>query len=154
MDGRGYPHGVTRKSLNVGTMLCSIADVYDAMRSQRTYQQAFPTDRILEVLKRNDSQQFDQHLVRRFVQLIGIYPAGDLVRLNTGEVAVVIKVHAPDPCRPHVRVLIDRSGRRLEIPYEITLWESASENNDPQRPNAVVAPLDPKSYDFDPLLLM
>src|SRR2546429_9926397 len=40
MDGSGYPHGVTRTSLNVGTMLCSIADVYDAMRSQRGYQQA------------------------------------------------------------------------------------------------------------------
>jgi putative nucleotidyltransferase with HDIG domain len=154
MDGSGYPHGVTRSSLNVGTMLCSIADVYDAMRSQRNYQQAFPTDRILEVLKRNDGQQFDQHLVRRFVQLIGIYPAGNLVRLNTGEVAVVIKVHAPDPYRPQVRVLIDRGGKRLEIPYEITLWESASENGDPQRPSSVVAPLDPKGYDFDPLLLM
>ena len=57
-------------------MLCSIADVYDAMRSQRAYQQAFPTDRILAVLKRNDGTQFDQHLVRRFVQLLGIYPAG------------------------------------------------------------------------------
>src|SRR6516225_1485756 len=91
-DGSGYPAGVTRSSLNIGTMLCSIADVYDAMRSQRRYQQAFPTDRILAVLKGNDGSQFDQHLVRRFVQLIGIYPSGNLVRLNTGEVAVVRKV--------------------------------------------------------------
>ena len=89
-------------------MLCSIADVYDAMRSQRSYQQAFPTDRILEVLKRNDGTQFDQHLVRRFVQLVGIYPAGNLVRLDTGEVAVVVKVYAPDPHRPQVRVIVDR----------------------------------------------
>ena len=154
MDGSGYPHGVTRASLNVGTMLCSIADVYDAMRSQRGYQQAFPTDRILQVLKRNDGQQFDQNLVRRFVQLIGIYPAGNLVRLNTGEVAVVVKVHAPDPYRPHVRVLIERDGTRVEIPYELALWETPAENADPQRPTSVVAPLDPKGYDFDPLLLM
>ena len=86
-------------------MLCSISDVYDAMRSQRAYQQAFPTDRILAVLKRNDGTQFDQHLVRRFVQLLGIYPPGNLVRLSTGEVAVVTQVHAPDPYRPRVRVL-------------------------------------------------
>ena len=63
-------------------MLCGIADVYDAMRSQRVYQQAFPTDRILAVLQRNDGKQFDQNLVRRFVQLVGIYPAGNLVRLD------------------------------------------------------------------------
>ena len=151
VDGSGYPPGVTRSSLNIGTMLCSIADVYDAMRSQRRYQQAFPTDRILAVLKRNDGTQFDQHLVRRFVQLIGIYPSGNLVRLNTGEVAVVMNVYAPDPYRPHVRVLIDREGQRIELPYELNLWETSE---DPQRPASIVAPVDPANYQFDPLLLM
>ncbi len=151
VDGSGYPSGVTRSSLNIGTMLCSIADVYDAMRSQRHYQKAFPTDRILAVMKRNDGTQFDQHLVRRFVQLIGIYPAGNIVRLNTGEVAVVMNVYAPDPYRPHVRVLIDRDGKRLDLPYELNLWDAGE---DPQRPASVVAPLDPADYPFDPLLLM
>jgi len=151
IDGSGYPGGVTRSSLNVGTMLCSVADVYDAMRSQRAYQQSFPTDRILAVLQRNDGKQFDQNLVRRFVQLIGIYPAGNLVRLNTGEVAVVMNVHAPDPYRPHVRVLITRSGKRLDLAYELNLWETSE---DPRRPASIVAPLDPADYQFDPLLLM
>src|SRR5205085_5350370 len=41
-DGTGYPFGVKRPTLNLGTMMCGIADVYDAMRSQRAYQQAFP----------------------------------------------------------------------------------------------------------------
>jgi putative nucleotidyltransferase with HDIG domain len=150
-DGSGYPSGVSRPSLNVGTMLCSIADVYDAMRSQRSYQQAFPTDRILAVLKRNDGKQFDQHLVRRFVQLIGIYPTGTLVRLNTGEVAVVLNAYAPDPYRPQVRVLISRDGKRLELPIDLNLWEPTE---DPQRPASVVAPLDPADYQLDPLLLM
>ncbi|PYR61159.1 MAG: hypothetical protein DMF91_10525, partial [Acidobacteria bacterium] len=110
LDGTGYPHGIKRPTLNLGTMLCGIADVYDAMRSQRKYQQAFPTDRILDVLKRNDGAQFDQNLVRRFVQLIGIYPVGNLVRLDTGEIAVVLKVYAPDPYRPQVRIVFDRHG--------------------------------------------
>jgi putative nucleotidyltransferase with HDIG domain len=151
VDGTGYPGGVGRSSLNVGTMLCSIADVYDAMRSQRAYQQSFPTDRILAVLKRNDGSQFDQHLVRRFTQLIGIYPAGNLVRLNTGEVAVVVKVYAPDPHRPQVRVLFDRNQKRVELAYELNLWE-ATEN--PERPSSVAAPLDPADFEIDPLMLM
>jgi len=150
-DGSGYPAKVTRGSLNIGTMLCSIADVYDAMRSQRQYQQAFPTDRILAVLKKNDGNQFDQHLVRRFVQLIGIYPVGNIVKLNTGEVAVVRTVYAPDPYRPHVRVLISREGKRLELPYELNLWETS---DDSARPSSIVAPLDPADFTFDPLMLM
>jgi putative nucleotidyltransferase with HDIG domain len=151
VDGSGYPSGVARSSLNIGTMLCSIADVYDAMRSQRHYQQAFPTDRILAVMKSNDGTQFDQHLVRRFVQLIGIYPSGNLVRLNTGEVAVVRKVYAPDPYRPQVRVLVDRAGEVIDLPYELNLWETSE---DPQRPSSIVAPVDSDNYPFDPLLLM
>jgi putative nucleotidyltransferase with HDIG domain len=150
-DGSGYPHGVTRPTLNICTMLCSIADVYDAMRSKRRYQQAFPTDRILEVLKLNDGQHFDQHLVRRFVQLIGIYPPGNLVRLNTGEIAVVVKVYAPDPYRPQVRVLFDRAGFRLDLPYDVNLWDA---ENAQDRPSSVVAPLDPADYAIDPLVLM
>lgn len=151
LDGTGYPGGVARTALNVGTMLCSIADVYDAMRSQRKYQQSFPTERILEVLKRNDGQQFDQHLVRRFVQLIGIYPAGNLVRLNTGAVAVVLQVYAPDPYRPRVRMLTTAAGQRLDVPIEIDLWEP---DDNPERPASIVAPLDPADFQIDPLMLM
>jgi HD-GYP domain-containing protein (c-di-GMP phosphodiesterase class II) len=150
-DGSGYPDGVRRPALNLGTMLCSIADVYDAMRSQRKYQQAHPSDRILEVLRRSDGKQFDQHLVRRFSQLIGIYPVGNLVRLNTGETAVVVKVHAPDPHRPQVKVIIDRAGTRLEYPYEVNLWEVPDEAG---QPNAVAAPLDPADVGIDPLTLL
>jgi putative nucleotidyltransferase with HDIG domain len=150
LDGTGYPNGVARPTLNVGTMLCSIADVYDAMRSQRRYQQAFPSDRIIEVMKRNDGTQFDQHLVRRFTQLIGIYPVGNLVRLNTGEVAVVLKINAPDPFRPQVRVVFDRAGNRLAIALDLNLWEAT----DPDRPGSIVAALDPADYQIDPLTLI
>ena len=145
-DGTGYPAGVVRPHLNLGTTLCGIADVYDAMRSQRVYQEAFPTDRILAVLQRNDGAQFDQHLVRRFAQLVGIYPVGNLVRLDSGEIGVVIKTYAPDPYRPHVRVLIAREGTTLERPYDINLWEAAE-----GQAQTVQAPVDPALFEIDPL---
>ncbi len=148
-DGTGYPIGVTRPTLNLGTVLCGIADVYDAMRSQRIYQEAFPTDRILAVLQRNDGAQFDQNLVRRFTQLVGIYPAGNLVRLDSGEIAVVVKTYAPDPYRPQVRVLVARDGTRLERPYDVNLWEAAE-----GQPQSVKAPVDPAQYGIDPLTFL
>jgi putative nucleotidyltransferase with HDIG domain len=150
LDGTGYPFGVQRSALNLCTMLCSIADVFDAMRSQRKYQAAQPTDRILEVLKHEDGAQFDRHLVRRFVQLVGIYPAGNLVRLATGETAVVTKVYAPDPHRPRVKVVLDRAGSRVDFPYEVNLWEL----NEEGYANAITAPLDPSTVEIDPLSLL
>jgi len=149
-DGAGYPD-IQRGSLNLATVFCSIADVYDAMRSQRAYQQAFPSDRILAVMKRNDGRQFDQHLVRRFVQLLGIYPAGSLVRTDTGHLAVVRQVHAPDPARPQVRVVTDAQGARLERTFDINLWEATPGAG---LPTAVVAPIDPAETGIDPLSLM
>jgi hypothetical protein len=131
-------------------MLCGIADVYDAMRSQRKYQQAYPSERILAVLQRNDGKQFDQHLVRRFVQLLGIYPVGNLVKLNSGEIAIVLQVHAPDPYRPKVRVLFASDGGRLELPHDLNLWEAAQDGRDDVA-TAVIAPLNPADYGIDPL---
>jgi putative nucleotidyltransferase with HDIG domain len=145
-DGSGYPTGVVRHKLNLGTTLAGIADVYDAMRSQRVYQQAHPSDRILSVLQRNDGKQFDPHLVRRFVQLVGIYPAGNLVKLDSGETAVVVRPYAPDPYRPRVKVLIRKTGQKIERPYELNLWETGDD-----QPRSIRAPIDPATVDLDPL---
>ena len=149
IDGTGYPTGARRDALNLATMLCSIADVYDAMRSQRRYQEAFATDRILAVLQRNDGSQFDQHLVRRFVQLLGIYPPGNLVRLNTGEIAVVLQVHAPDPYRPRVRILFDAEGTRLEHAHDRNLFDTAGDAQ-----QSITGPVDPELFGVDPLTFL
>jgi len=145
-DGTGYPVGTVRPQLNLATTLCGIADVYDAMRSQRVYQQAHPTDRILAVLQRNDGKQFDQRLVKRFVQLVGIYPAGNLVRLDTGEIAVVLKAYAPDPYRPRVKVLTRPGGQKLEHPYDVSLWDAHE-----GQPQSIQAPVDASEHGIDPL---
>jgi putative nucleotidyltransferase with HDIG domain len=153
LDGSGYPRTVKRDAMNLGSMLCAISDVYDAMRSQRAYQQAYPTDRILAVLKRNEGAQLDQHLVRRFVQLLGIYPPGNLVKLSTGEVAVVLRVHAPDPHRPRVRVLFAADGSRLDLPFERNLWELQRDRSETDL-ETVIAPVDPADYHIDPLTFL
>ena len=147
-DDTGYPAGVSRPSLNLATQLCSIADVYDAMRSKRSYQRAFPTDRIIAVLQQNDGMCFDRNLVRRFGQLMGIYPVGNLVRLDTGALAVVLQIHSPDPSRPAVRVIVGPDGQRLAKPQDLTLWADDDPSGPPPR---IVTPVDPADVGIDPL---
>jgi len=151
VDGTGYPGGVSRVALNVATQICGIADVYDAMRSQRVYQKAFPSERIVAVLKRNDGSQFDQRLVRRFVQIIGIYPVGNVVRLDTNELAVVLRVNADDPHKPQVRVVLDREGRKYLRPYDVNLWQSQAGG---RWPCSITGPVDPADAGLDPLSLL
>jgi putative nucleotidyltransferase with HDIG domain len=148
VDGTGYPGGVSRPSLNLATQLCSIADVYDAMRAQRVYQKASPTDRILAVLQQKDGTRFDQRLVRRFSQLMGVYPVGNLVRLDSGELAVVIRIHAPDPARPAVRVVADPDNRLLDRPYDLALWVDGEPSGSARH---IVTPVAPSDAGIDPL---
>ena len=92
----------------------------------------------------------DQNLVRRFTQLLGIYPPGNLVKLSTSEIAVVLHTHAPDPHRPRVRVLFGADGVRLDLPFERNLWEPQSDR-DTKALEGVVSPVDPADYNIDPL---
>jgi putative nucleotidyltransferase with HDIG domain len=150
LDGSGYPDRPARGSLNVGTMICSIADVYDAMRSERRYQQSVSIDRVLEVLTRNDGQHFDRNLVDRFIRLVGVYPVGTLVRLSTGDIAVVLKTYAFDLLRPRIRVVTDRAGQPLAAPRDLNLWEAT----DADDAVSIVGSLDPADYPFDALAFL
>ena len=150
LDGTGYP-SIKRSTLSLATQICSIADTYDAMRSNRAYQGAHPTDRILAVLEQKDGQQFDQHLVRRFCQLLGVYPPGTIVRLDTGEVAVVVRTHAEQPRRPSIRIVISDEGKRLAAPRHVALWNE-DESEGPAR--SIVGLVDPAEVDFSPLSLL
>lgn len=153
-DGVGYPRGLPRLPLNLATVLCGIADVYDAMRSQRCYHRPFATDRILEIIKSNDGKQFDQHLVRRFIHLVGLYPPATLVRLTTGEVAVVAAVDGSDPALPTVRVLTDCEGTYLPAPETRSLWRTATADPGDHEPVGIAATLDPAAYNIDPISIL
>ena len=59
----------------------------------------------------------------------------------------MLKIYAPDPFRPRVRVLITADGTTLEHPYDVDLWDAAE-----GQPTSVEAPLDPAEYGIDPLV--
>ena len=146
-DGKGYPAGVERPAINLGTVLCGIADVYDAMRSTRVYQATSPTERIMEFMIHKDGGQFDQHLVRLFIDLMGVYPPSTLARLSNGEVGVVVRTDGSDPSLPTVKVLYDPTGTRLKTARVRHLWARVEGEEDVR----VEAVLDPKAYDIDPM---
>ena len=99
------------------------------------------------MLQRKDKQEFEPNLVRRFVQLMGIYPVGTMVRLNTGALAVVTRAYPLDPSKPRVRVVFAPEGRRLSLPFDVDLWDVEP---DPARPSSIVGPAEPEAG-FDPL---
>ncbi len=150
-DLSGYPENIGHRDLNLCTQIVSIADVYDALRSNRIYRQGLPSERIRAIMAQKDSPAFNTSLLRRFINLMGLFPVGTLVRLNNDEVALVTHEHPTDPFRPQVKVLLDRLGARVEEPMLINTWEP-DERGDFKY--AVVEAVDPDAVEIDPLTYM
>lgn len=150
-DLSGYPEKIGSRKLNLCTMIVSIADVFDALRSNRPYRQGLATARIRAIMGEQDNPAFNQPLLKRFVNLMGLFPVGNLVRLNTDEVAVVTAEHPTDPFRPQVKILTNPKGETLEEPLLANTWER---NATGEHPRAVVEAVDPESMGIDPLRYM
>jgi putative nucleotidyltransferase with HDIG domain len=147
-DLSGYPEKIGSRKLNLCTMIVSIADVFDALRSNRPYREGMATVRIRSIMGEQGNPAFNQALLKRFVNLMGLFPVGNLVRLSKGELAVVTAEHPSDPFRPQVKIIVDRSGETLDAPLLANTWERDSRG---EHPYAVVEAVDPESSDIDPL---
>jgi putative nucleotidyltransferase with HDIG domain len=145
-DLSGYPENIGSRKLNLCTQIVSIADVFDALRSTRPYRKGLATDRIRSIMGEQDSPAFNQTLLKRFVNLMGLFPVGNLVRLNTDELAVVTAEHPTDPFRPQVKIIQDERGNLLEEPLLANTWE-----RDGGDERAVVEAVDPEPLGIDPL---
>jgi putative nucleotidyltransferase with HDIG domain len=147
-DLSGYPENVGHRQLNLCTMIVSIADVFDALRSNRPYREGLATTRIRAIMAEKDNRAFNRVLLRRFVNLMGLFPIGTVVRLNTEETGVVTAEHPEDPFRPQVKILFDSYGDPLEVPILANTWERDWRG---EFPRAVVESVDPDTVELDPL---
>jgi putative nucleotidyltransferase with HDIG domain len=150
-DLSGYPRGIGHRTLNLCTQIVSIADVYDALRSTRVYREGLPSDRIKSIMGKKDDPAFNQRLLRRFINLIGLFPIGTLVRLQTEEIGVVTHEHPTDPFRPQVKMIRDRRGHAVEEPMLVNTWEPDGRGDYTW---AVVEAVDPEAAGIDPLQYM
>jgi putative nucleotidyltransferase with HDIG domain len=147
-DLSGYPENVGARTLNLCTMVVSVCDVFDALRSNRAYRAGLATDRIKHIMGQQDSTAFNKTLLRRFVNMMGLFPIGTLVRLNTEELAVVTQTHPDDPFRPQVKLLTDGKGEKLETPLLTNTWDRDSRGGFTR---AVVEAVDGPQVGIDPL---
>jgi putative nucleotidyltransferase with HDIG domain len=147
-DLSGYPENIGSRTLNLCTMVVSVVDVFDALRSNRAYRAGLATDRIRHIMGQQESTAFNKTLLRRFVNLVGLFPIGTLVRLNTDELAVVTQTHPDDPFRPQVKLITDAKGEQLETPLLANMWDRDWRG---EFPRAVVEAVDGPEIGIDPL---
>ncbi|MFZ3590670.1 HD-GYP domain-containing protein [Bacillus sp. DJP31] len=119
LDGSGYPRGVTSKDIHVFGKILAVADVFDAITSNRVYRQAMLPHEGLEILYAGAGQQFETVIVKAFRKAVAIYPIGLTVTLSDRSTGIVIGQNQGYCDRPVIRIL-EVNNQSVE-PYEIDL---------------------------------
>jgi HD-GYP domain-containing protein (c-di-GMP phosphodiesterase class II) len=133
IDLTGYPGHIRSRSLGIFSRIVAVADGYDAATSRRAYQTVpLEPDEVLREMWENPRRGYDRTLVKALVNLIGIYPVGTCVILDSFEVAVVLGSN-PDPqhlSRPMVTVVVDEGGAQVPPPgRQVNLATRGSDGN-------------------------
>jgi HD-GYP domain-containing protein (c-di-GMP phosphodiesterase class II) len=112
-DLTGYPKTLRPRDISIFSKIIAVADGFDAATSRRTYQTTpIQPDAVLKEMLDNPKRGYDQILVKAFINLIGVYPVGTLIILDTYELAIVTAAN-PNPefvHRPIARIVSDPSG--------------------------------------------
>jgi putative nucleotidyltransferase with HDIG domain len=120
-DGSGYPMGRKGGQIGLyGSMIC-IVDNYVSLINGRNCPVALPPNIALDYMYKNKGKLFHPKILDQFIQVIGIYPVGTMVRLNTGDVGFVVKQNKTWRMKPVVMVVMDKHKEKLETPVYIDL---------------------------------
>ena len=121
-DGSGYPRKVKAADISPLAQIVGIVDLYDKMVSRRGGRPAMiPHDAVRQLFLVGERGQYPKPLVEAVIRSIGVYPVGSLVRLNTGEQAVVVGVNPEQRLKPQVKITGGPHGESYPNPEQIDL---------------------------------
>jgi len=120
-NGEGYPQGLSGKEIHHFAGIAGMVDMYDALTSDRIYRKAYPPYEAYEMISGAGNTLFDYQLIGAFLDNVAAYPAGTLVKLNTGEIGVVVETRKGFSLSPRVRILFAASGEPSLEQEEVSL---------------------------------
>lgn len=111
LNGEGYPDGLKGDEIDTRILVVGLVDVFDAIASDRGHRRAVSPQHTLTMMNHMAPEGFGRELMEEYVNCIGIYPVGSLVRLNNESVGVVVSSNPERRLRPIVMLLRDRQNR-------------------------------------------
>ena len=123
-DGLGYPNGLMGSKINYLARIVSIADVYDALTSDRPYKRSMCPSDAFEYLMSNSGTLFDYDILNVFCKIVIPFPQGTIVSLSNGDIGIVEQTLPNFPLRPIVKII--KSERLNEIGSMINLIDVLS----------------------------
>lgn len=142
-DGTGYPERTLPSDLDLYSKIVSIADQYDGMTSSRVYYRVpMSPDKALSLMMERAGNQIDPLLLKFFINMVGVYPVGTLVMLDTKELGLVYGSNTMFPNKPKVLVIMSPKGERVQS-YMVNLAEKTGTGH---YKRSILKTLDPNKY--------
>jgi putative nucleotidyltransferase with HDIG domain len=142
-DLSGYPRVRQYPEIDFYSKMVSVVDQYDAMTSARVYSRIpLPPDKALSIMMERAGTQLDPLIFKFFINMVGVFPIGTLVMLDTKELGLVYESDVVFADRPGVMIIIDNKGERVSGPVV-----NLTEKDDSGRYyRSIVKTLDPNKY--------
>lgn len=110
-DLSGYPRADWKNPLTLFGKIISIADKYDTLTSSRAYRKSLISpDRALGYMFDRSGKDYDPILIKVFINILGLYPVGTLLRLDTGELALVVSSPSRDYSKRPLVCVLEKDG--------------------------------------------
>lgn len=119
-NGGGYPCRKKNKDILFLSRILKVADVFDAMTSNRSYHAPYLPSEVMEYIMARSGMEFDPEVVDVATRELSIYPVGCEVELSTGEHAIVVKNHRGYALRPTIKML--RTGEVMDLSDNRKSW--------------------------------
>lgn len=139
-DGSGGPKRLYGKDLNLISMMIAISDYYDKLRRKPSFYEGGGPEKAYKDMMELSGKRFHPDLLNNFFSVIGVYPPGILVELDTKEIGLVIQASIMDIKRPQIEILYDRNGEKLKEPFIANL---AEKNNQGQYVRTIIKSITP-----------
>ena len=149
-DLSGYPRSWRSEPLSLFGRILTIVDVFDAITSHRIYRsEAISPDQALSMMSESAGKDFDPILLKAFINMLGVYPVGTLVELNTGEIGLVSEnPEQSDGMHPLVTILIPAGEQGYTRGETVDLSER--ETSDARYKRSVLKTYNPALFGVQP----
>jgi putative nucleotidyltransferase with HDIG domain len=125
--GGGYPHALREDQISWLGQLSAIADVYDAITSDRVYHSHLPPHEAVKRMYAWSQRDFNVTLMEKFIKCIGIYPLGSAVEINAADIGFVVSYDGSSALKPDVLLVMDARRNRYPVPHKISMTEKAKD---------------------------
>lgn len=145
-NNTGYPKVKQTFALDLFSRIVSLADQYDAMTSARVYSRIpMSPDKALNLMIKQAGSQLDPLLLKFFINMVGVYPIGTLVVLDSRELGLVYETNPGFIDRPRILLIADNKGNQLDAsPYDL-----AKKNDDGDYQKTIIKTLDASKWNIN-----